>query len=156
MSNVPVSKNLEINVTRLVAMPVIDYPHEFPAYHRLSKAWRHHKLGWRMKWNELKNLTFYVFVMDEEYGVCKLTRIPARHLRKRRSGFVLSFQTNYEPTRVVLYAALEESADMFDKLHASLKTSMQYSIWQPEAGTNSGELSALCSDTFEKEINTDA
>lgn len=151
----------EITPIKLVPTPIVDFPHAFPAGHRMSKAWRRNRMN-KVRPRTLKGITFFIFVIDEDFGCCKLTYIRPQHVTWKKKGPSFHFQCGYPRTQVVIFAAENVADDdvqaMFTRLHESMKSNPTYSMWlEPgEPGVklempSMEEMHALCSDTFAKE-----
>lgn len=128
-------------------VPTTQWPHKFPPHHRLSKAVRRLRIGRNLKAKVLKRTIFLIFVLDDQYGVCRLTSIHGCHVRTKANGWShIDFRTDYPKDRVAVFAfqfhgkkqTLEQLEDLFAKTHAMISDDSPH--WVQPAGVTRGQL----------------
>ena len=128
-------------------VPPISWPHKFPPYHRLSKAVRRLRIGRHLNAKALQRSVFMICVLDDTFGVCRLTTVHGRHVHTKANGWShIDFRTDYPKDRVAVFAfqfngarpTAEKVEELFSKAHAMIAHDSPH--WVQPAGTQRGLL----------------
>lgn len=128
-------------------------PHKFPPLYVRSKHVRRIHLG-RLRANSpVLRATYYLFILNPEFGVCKLACITPKQLhRNPRTGKThFDFRADEDGHNVLAYTSASttaaESESMFEAMHQMLKQPLdQQDAYQSVAGPTLGMLTGSPTD----------